>query len=334
MPGKFRRLLLGSCGRDVAFDRSEQHHRCAALHCPQWVEDTVPLYELYSSWQRHHLQRQQLLAAAAEQQRQHEQLQQQEAAAAATASLAPVRPSSRRAGGVLAVARPAGSRGRALVPAAGGSDVQQALGAKQKQQHHQPQHQPQQARPMDLFYAKLKVRPNVCGLAGTTFYVEVGDVTMAIIVLRRAGGWHSDVCPSGFLAAGQAAPGVGNHAANRCVWWAGCAAVPESLRHMAAPCCPFAPPPCRLLLAAAVDRQLLARELWLGSTGAVDWWRRQLSYAHSAATMSMVSRALLPLRVGCGPVAGSGRVSSYISQFSRVRVQVQGGKAGRLVGRE
>jgi hypothetical protein len=38
-----------------------------------------------------------------------------------------------------------------------------------------------------------------------------------------------------------------------------------------------------------VDRQLLRRELWLGSGGAADWWARQRCFASSAAAMSMVS---------------------------------------------
>ena len=42
----------------------------------------------------------------------------------------------------------------------------------------------------------------------------------------------------------------------------------------------------------AVDRRLLWRELWLGASGAADWWVRQRCFASSAAAMSVVS--LLP----------------------------------------
>ena len=42
---------------------------------------------------------------------------------------------------------------------------------------------------------------------------------------------------------------------------------------------------------AAVDRQLLWREVWLGASGAADWLRRQRSFASSTAAMSMVSAA-------------------------------------------
>ena len=38
----------------------------------------------------------------------------------------------------------------------------------------------------------------------------------------------------------------------------------------------------------AVDRELLWREVWLGASGAADWWRRQRSFASSAAAMSLV----------------------------------------------
>ena len=47
--------------------------------------------------------------------------------------------------------------------------------------------------------------------------------------------------------------------------------------------------PLQRSLPCAVDRQLLWRELWLGASGAADWWRRQRCFAASAAAMSVVS---------------------------------------------
>lgn len=59
---------------------SDCHTACFIL---QWVDDTVPLYELYTAWQQQRLQRQRLVVAAAA-----GNAQQQTAAAAGAAASA------------------------------------------------------------------------------------------------------------------------------------------------------------------------------------------------------------------------------------------------------
>lgn len=127
--------LAGQAQRFCGFQPSQLLARsfpAARPSLPQWVEGAVPLYELHTGWQQARAQRQRWLAAAAQQ-------QQQPAGAPAVQAV--------RGGRVITVSRPAGAAGAAGVgrrPAAA-------------QQRPPPQQQQQLLRPIDLFYAKLKV---------------------------------------------------------------------------------------------------------------------------------------------------------------------------------
>ena len=102
------------------------------------MDGTVPLYELFTGWQQARAQRQRLLAAAAQQQRQHQQ-QQPVQAQAQRVQQAPGRAR------VLAVVR--STRQAAPAASAGAAAVGGTIGQGQ-----------QQLRPIELFYAKLRVR--------------------------------------------------------------------------------------------------------------------------------------------------------------------------------
>jgi hypothetical protein len=105
------------------------------LCCVQWVDGTVPLYELYTGWQQHRAQRQRLLAAAAA-----------AAGAAAPAGAAPAAQQQQAAGGRPVVVR--------AVRTARGAAVQQKAALAPAQLHQKQQHQ---LRPIELFYTKLRV---------------------------------------------------------------------------------------------------------------------------------------------------------------------------------
>lgn len=141
---------------------SRRHPSGPAVHCfevaplgsrvglVQWVEGTVPIYELFTSWQQHRAQRQRLLAAAAAQQAQAQQAQaqrqaQQQQALKQQQQMPGARPQvltvSRTAAGLVRTVRAPLERTAAAAAAAAAGKAAAA----------------QQLRPVELFYAKLRV---------------------------------------------------------------------------------------------------------------------------------------------------------------------------------
>lgn len=133
---------MGGCGRQHAglaaaswLSVTPTPAAAAVLYYVQWVEGTVPLYELYTGWQQHRAQRQRLLAAAAA-----------AAGAAAPAVAAPAAQQQQAAGGRPVVVR--------AIRTARGAAVQQKAAPVPAQLQEKQQ---QQLRPVELFYYKLRV---------------------------------------------------------------------------------------------------------------------------------------------------------------------------------
>lgn len=134
------------------------------------------------------------------------------------------------------------------------------------------------------------------------------------LAATAAGGGHRPSSASGCLAYGKAGPRLCRHGEVR---WAGAflLRVPLPLWHAAQvvhlPYCQpatwYAPSFSQHVTSLAffaVDRRLLWRELWAGSSGAADWWQRQRAFTSSAAAMSMVRPCFLRWLPGVGWQAG------------------------------